>query len=441
MRSNLFIFSKIKELFYFDRKFSQYLDQIIAIIFAVFFFCFYARFGMRLSHGVYANYMNLAFDFDPPIFVNSLTNNESTGISYKHPLIFLFRFFSSPFLALGFSKNETASLVIAMFGGMTTGVVYQFSRFSRFGIPEAIAGTVFFAVSSTAMFTSIIVESYGFSCFAIALVWFLYVKHLSYPPNSTIGRLIAAILISGITVTNIVHSIVAEFFILSRITSYKKTLIRIGLFGMTAGLGIVVILIIFQPVGLFNIIQHPAQTAKEVYWLKSNTGDANFFNLLQTYFTYSFFSPNFTKVFLSNDVFMLDFREFNFSSIQNVLIIFWWFFLFIGVFLGLKDPHFKHVAISLILVIIFNFVLHLNYQFRGSVYLYAAHFHFPLFALSMGAAPWVTTQDRKIRFIYFCFLLLLIALALITNMHRVSEFVLLFDKLAFIPDATVQLRR
>ena len=33
-------------------------------------------------------------------------------------------------------------------------------------------------------------------------------------------------------------------------------------------------------------------------------------------------------------------------------------------------------------------MLHMHYQFRGSLFIYAGHLHFLVFALGAGLAPW-----------------------------------------------------
>ena len=89
----------------------------------------------------------------------------------------------------------------------------------------------------------------------------------------------------------------------------------------------------------------------------------------------------------------------------------------------------------LALIILLNLLFHLDYQYRGSLYLYAAHLHFPIFALAMGAAPWVDSQNVRIRLAYVTVLLTLAVAALAINVQRASDFVVMFDTLPFPADA------
>ena len=58
-------------------------DIAIALILTVLFFFLYAQFGLRLAQGVYFDYLNLAFDFDPPYFIDFLVGSLPSGVNYK----------------------------------------------------------------------------------------------------------------------------------------------------------------------------------------------------------------------------------------------------------------------------------------------------------------------------------------------------------------------
>jgi len=47
-------------------------DVTIAMGLALLYFFLYAHFGLRLAQGIYFDYLNLAFDFDPPYFIDFL---------------------------------------------------------------------------------------------------------------------------------------------------------------------------------------------------------------------------------------------------------------------------------------------------------------------------------------------------------------------------------
>jgi hypothetical protein len=179
------------------------------------------------------------------------------------------------------------------------------------------------------------------------------------------------------------------------------------------------------------------QTVKEVYWLRTKGANSGLGDLLLTFLGYSFFSPAFAKVAISPDVVMLDFRTFTYGSLAQVAVFVWWGFALAGLVMGLKNKAvpYRLVVVPLLTVLVLNLLLHLDYQFRGSLYIYAAHLHFPVFALAMGAAPWVSVQDRRLRLGYVGVLLALAAAALVVNMQRASEFAPLFDTLTYPADS------
>jgi hypothetical protein len=410
-------------------------DIAIALVLTVLFFFLYAQFGLRLAQGVYFDYLNLAFDFDPPYFIDFLVGSLPSGVNYKHPLSRLFRPFASLFLVFGFEPKAAAVLVMALFGSLTVTLVYVFSCLANFGRPQAFAATLFFGASSTPLFTSIIVESYGWASFSIVLIWCVFMLGQRAKSVPVTAPLLAAVLVAGVTITNIMHSLVAELFSQLRTGGPKNAFIRTILFGIFAGLALFVVLAVLQPLDLWNVIVRPVETAKEIYWLRTKGDVAGPSELLLTFFGYSFFSPEFARVEIGPDVFMSDFRTFSYDSIERLFVIVWWVFAAAGAAMGFRHPQFRRVAMPLALILIINLLFHLDYQYRGSLYLYAAHLHFPIFALGMGAAPWVASQSLRIRVGYVTVLLTLAVAALAINLQRASDFVVMFDTVPFPADA------
>src|SRR5260370_19917852 len=76
----------------------------------------YARFGLRLAQGIYFDYYNLAFDFDPPVTLHTLALSPADPQGVKHPLMLLLRPLAWPFLAPEFAPQDPAVLVRLPFG-------------------------------------------------------------------------------------------------------------------------------------------------------------------------------------------------------------------------------------------------------------------------------------------------------------------------------------
>lgn len=410
-------------------------DLAIALALASGFFWLYAHFGIRLAQGIYFDYLNLAFDFDPPYFIDFLVGTLPSGVNYKHPLSMLFRPFASLFLLFGFEPRAAAALVMALFGCLTVALVYAFGRLASFGRLQAAAATLFFGVSSTPLFTAMIVESYGWASFSIVLVWCVYLVGERAKVVQTKSLVLTAVLAAGVTITNIMQAVVAYFFAQLKQQGFKKSLLQTFMFGLYAGLALMLVLAILQPQELLSVFSRPVQTAKEVYWLRTKGAATGISELLLTYFGYSFVSPAFAQVALSPDITMLDFRTFAYTRAEQLVIFGWWAFAAFGCVMGFKHPRFRYVAAPLLVVVVLNLLFHLDYQFRGSLYLYAAHLHFPIFALAMGAAPWAAGQQRSVGVVYAVMLLALAASVLAINVQRATVFVTLFDTLAYPPDS------
>src|SRR5215470_18054915 len=118
---------------------------IAAAWFAVAWFL-YGRFGLRLAQGVYFDYYNLAFDFDPPLTLSTLAMSPPDPQGVKHPLMLLLRPLAWPFLAAGLSAKEAAVLVMATFGAGTVALCSMFLRAAGVRRPEAAALCLLFAV-------------------------------------------------------------------------------------------------------------------------------------------------------------------------------------------------------------------------------------------------------------------------------------------------------
>ena len=73
-----------------------------------------------------------------------------------------------------------------------------------------------------------------------------------------------------------------------------------------------------------------------------------------------------------------------------------------------------------------NIVFHLDFQFRGSLYLYAAHTHFLVFALGAGLAPALAPASLAAR-AYLASVVVLILLVGSVTLERTRVFITGFD--------------
>lgn len=410
------------------------LDGGIALLLGAAAFALFAHFGLQLARTDYFSYLNLAFDFDPPFFVNYLTGQPAGGgnfgVSYKHPLWMAFRPFALLFMAGGFPAREAAVLVMALCGGLAVALAYAYVRLARAGRPEAVAAALFFAASSTTLVTAVVIESYGWVNFSLAALWCIYLLSHRSAVDRLWARVVAGTLVAGVTITNVMQALIAEaLLLLKRRASFGQALRQLLRYGVLVGLLLTALIALYQPAELWATLQHPVQTAKEVYWQRTKGGTVGLFQLCKTFFVYSFFAPAFDFIKLAPAIDMLDFRSFSFTPGVLLAALAWCLFLAGNVALAWRARVNRVLILSLLGAVLLNLLFHLDYQFRGSLYIYASHLHFPIFALGISAAPWVRLQSATLRLAYTATLLLFAGVALVNNVARVDQWVGLMQQL------------
>lgn len=417
---------------------SQLLDAAIALALLVGSFTLFSSFSVRLAETHYFDFINLAFDWDPAYFVRDLTEDvliDGRGISFKHPLWMLFRVTAAPFLALDYPHKAAAALSITLLSACAVALAYVYFRLSRISRPVSLAASLFFACSSTVVFTSMVPESYAWANFSIVLFWCLFAQPTQSGAANYIRQVAGAALLAGVTLTNLAHAVFAQFA--ARYGQgmpghpWRRAVKSTALYLTAALLLMAMVLLICQPGDVWNSLTHPLQAAKEVYWQRTVKGDkVGLLSLLEAYFLYSFFAPDFSIVMLSKNVSMLDFRAPLYDSIELLFSAAWLSFWLLNVGLAMYFRIAWKLLIALLLTVAFNLLFHLDYQFRGSLYIYAAHLHFPILALGLSAAPWIQTRGQAARVLYLGSLLVLSAAAAWTNLARADQFVSHFERSA-----------
>jgi len=392
------------------------------------FFGLYAALGLRLAQGNFLDYWNLAFDFDPSRFVRALAGHPPDGGGFKHPLVLLFRPIGLGFSALGFSAKSAASLVMALFGAGTVVVVFAFCRGAGLSRPEAGALSLLYGVSSTQLFTAFIAESYGLSLFALALTWTLLQRALRSEPRLLLRwRVALAVAVAGITITNVLQNFVGELWLRLRSAAPYDALRGMFRFGVAFGLTFVILAVAIWHRELIGHLADPIQALKTVYWLRTKGEAISLGQVLVTFFGYTVVAPQFTAVDLGSGILMKDFRAFRFEAYSAFALWAWLGLLSVGTLLGLAHSRFRRIAIPMVVALAINVLFHLDYQFRGSVYIYCAHLHFLVFALPLGLACWLPHLPRWCRPAYVAGVLALAALAGTANITRAIELATAFD--------------
>jgi hypothetical protein len=178
---------------------------------------------------------------------------------------------------------------------------------------------------------------------------------------------------------------------------------------------------------LRTALADPVLALKEIYWLRTKGERTGAFQVARTFLAYSFVSPEYDFVHLPEGIDMRDFRGWRFSGIGTAAVWCWLAFLFSGTVAALAHPRMRWLAAGMVTALLLNIVFHFDFQFRGSLYIYAAHMHFLLFGPAAGLAPWVRHMGIA-RWAYVAAVLVLAILLGANNLPIVDTFTRTFDK-------------
>jgi len=283
-------------------------------------------------------------------------------------------------------------------------------------------------VTGTQVFTSIIAETYGVAGFSIILTWVIAQVRLADPARFRYLRYAAGVLTFGTTSSNVVQTFLAELLVAWRSEGLFRAIRRCIVFGAILAVPIVLLSIAVWHDVLWAELRDPVLAVKHVYWQGTFTERTGLLKVLQTFFTFSFISPVFSWVLLlPEETNMRDFREFAFPLMGQIAAPLWLVFGAVGTVAALAHRQYRWIALGLLAAVAFNVLFHLHFQFRGSLYLYSAHLHFPLFALAAGLAPWLRAS-RPAGKVYIAAVLLLAVLSAADNLALASAFVTDFDQ-------------
>lgn len=402
-------------------------DSAICALWFISAWLVYAGFGLRLARGIYLDYYNLAFDFDPPRTLQTLALSPPNPQGFRHPLMLLLRPLAWPFLAGGLSPKQAAVLVMVTFGAGTVALCWLFLRTADVERPEAAALTLLFAVTGTQVFTSIIVETFGISSFAIALIWLVAMVRLDDPTRLRRLRYLAALLAFGVTITNAAQAAIAEILVCSRHGGLRRAIRGVAVFGLVCSVLAAILVVAVWHAELWWAAHDPILAIKHLYWMQPRGPKTGVGQILLTFFGFSFVSPGYSWIRLADNLpLMRDFRSYSFLPAGRIAMPLWFCFWIVGAIAAACHPRYRWPALGLIIGIIFNVLLNKNFQDRGSLYLYSAHTHFPIFALSAGLALFLG-PSVKLRGAYVAAVLVLAVLVGIDNLSMLAQFSTAFD--------------
>ena len=400
-------------------------DLVLLAVFVVLSLALYGVLAFRLAQGSYLDYNNLAFDFDPADTVGTFSGTPG-DFNVKHPLVVMLRPLAWPLLMAGLTAKEATALVMTGFGSATVAMCFVFLRKAAIEPPIAAVLTLLFMVTGTQIFTSIITETYSIAGFSIALTWVIANARIADASQFRRLRYAAGILTFGTTITNVVQTFIAEMLVAWKWQGFVRAIRRCIVFGIILAIPILILLVAIWHDTLREALKDPILAIKHLWWQQTKGPRTGAGQVPLTFFTFSFVSPNYSWLMLPEGINMRDFREYSFPFPGQIAAPLWLAFCAVGTVAGFGHHRYRIIASGIAVALVCNLLFHLDFQFRGSLYLYAAHMHFLIFALSAGLAPWLTAANTSGK-AYIAVVLLLAVLVGADNLPVAHAFVTDFD--------------
>ena len=361
-------------------------DVLIAAAIGVICAVVYGWMAVLLSQSHYGNVDNLAFDFDPRLYLCTYADLPMAMGGIKHPLIVLLRPAVQALIYLGVPSRAAAGLWMAAIGGAGVGLWYLLLRAIAVAHVIAIPFALLFAVSATQLFVSMIPEAYGPAGMALVGLWLLTSLRLKAPAATGVWRFILAFATFGITITNVAQSFIAEFLIWYRNGTLLDAIRRTVVFGIRLALLLVLPLLIVWHSAVWQVISNPVHFVKSAWWLQTFGEKAGLRPILLTFTEYVTVAPDYVWVPIVDGWDMRDYRAPLYSPIGFAAVAGWSLLLASGILCGLRDRGMRWLTIGLLVAFAFNVLLHTRFQFRLSLFIYTSHVLILVFALAAGVA-------------------------------------------------------
>jgi hypothetical protein len=398
-------------------------------------FAVYLGMGLWIARGELYQHYNALFDLDSPRFVLLFADDLSRwdegthapDYRMKHPFLLALRLPGLVLTGLGLEPLTAVVLMLALAGALTVACAWAFLRAAETGLVESVLLAVFFAGSCAQLFYASIIESYGFAALTLAFVHLAALMRSRGLWSQPRGRFLAALATFGVTSTNVAQAGLAEIAVWLRRVRPARALARSVSYAVVLALLLVVgVLAIHRDV--WPYVADPVQGIKHVQWIgvldEEEIEKGGPARELATFAGYAFVAPALVEVpFDGGTRTMLDYREPRFTALGWAALAVWGSLLLAGAF-ALTRQAGGRVRLALYLACLaFNMLLHIPFQYRGSLFIVASHAHFALFAIAAAVGAWSARSQRATRRGVQLALLALAVLTVANNVQRLVEVV------------------
>ncbi|WP_412971980.1 hypothetical protein [Glaciecola sp. MF2-115] len=364
---------------------------IISILFLFFVFAYY--YANNLNALGFYEMMNVAFDFDQSVFVKAIDGSYLSDITaveaiwIKHPFVYLYSYFSAFLQFIGFTRFDSVAIVCIL--SVTTSLFLMWKTFLLITKNPLVSLLLLILLASTSSIVSIAVvfDSYSLLSTWTALAIYLFCRDF-YQNKQTPAFILAFIyvMLSGITIYMLLLVFLVELSkgvnnTKNRKVEFKsecKRLLGLAVLSLLYG---TIILIITYPEQFFILLTSPIDYLRAVLWAIIRPGEAaSMFEVLYILFANGLLAPQPSLVPIPGGFSMLDLRSLQYSILEMSAL----FFIYLTFVIGLLSKN-RIVFMPFLIFVILSFVFHIEYHDRGSLFLYASHFTFPIFVcLALG---------------------------------------------------------
>ena len=398
-------------------------------------FAVYLGAGLWIARGDLYQHYNALFDLDCPRFVLLFADDVShwdpgtyaPDYRMKHPFLLALRLPGLVLTGLGLEPATAVVLMLALAGALTVACAWAFVRVAQVGLVESVLLAIFFAGSCAQLFYASIIESYGFAALTLAFVHLAALMRSRGLWSQPRGRFLAALATFGVTSTNVAQAGLAEIAVwLQRVRPGRALVRTVSYSAVLALLLALGVLAVHRDTWPF--LADPLQALKRVQWIgvldEEEIPKGGPARELATFAGYAFVAPALVEVpFDGGQRTMLDYREPRFSGPGWAALALWVGLLATGAWALVREPG-GRVRLALYLACLaFNMLLHIPFQYRGSLFIVASHAHFALFAIAVAAAAWSTRAGPVIRRTVRLALLALAFLVVVNDAQRLAELV------------------
>ncbi len=342
---------------------------------------FFTAINFQLLSAGFYSHINIAFDFDQAWFFDIVAYpsdqwqhkvaQDVPPLSIKHPFLYLYRLPCEALQFIGFAPEVSVLFLSLMFHTGTLVVSYFIFLNILSSSHRATLLTVFMMLSSTYIVNGIVLDTYVLAGFWIACCFALYIKALT---TKSLDVSWLKIMVYAMTVGTTTYLLLLVILLeISLVWSNKKYLNKEKLSYLTSGvirfLSLFLVIFCFcYYQSILEMLSNPIDVLKRALWAVARPGEKEgIVSIMGTFLVHTFIAPFHSIIEIEKDIYMADFRNGGFHPFAYIVIL----PLIASYLLAFKNRgNLLFVSVSWLII---TMLFHVEYQDRGSLFLYTGH--------------------------------------------------------------------